>query len=146
MKILAIAAAAAALSFASPVLAQDGYPLQPAEYVEVTGIHIDDGYGMTYANHLATIWRQSQDFSLEQGWITGYEILVNVYPREGEPDVYLLTRFTEWTSPEEGERRQELYEEHMAMTASQMQEASAGRAEYRHVGSEVLLRRMVWDD
>lgn len=140
--------AAATLSLAIPQIAtaQDEWPLQPAEYVEVAAIHIDDGYGLTYANHLATIWRASQDYALAQGWITGYEILVNTHAREGEPDIYLLTRFAEFETPEEGEARGRQFREEMGRTIAQMQEESAGRAEYRRLGSEMLLRRMVWND
>lgn len=142
----ALAAAALSLTFPQAAMAQDEWPLQPAEYVEVAAIHIDDGYGLTYANHLATIWRASQDYALEQGWITGYEILVNTYAREGEPDIYLLTRFAAFETPEEGEARGRQFREEMGRTIAEMQEESAGRAEYRTLGSEMLLRRMVWSD
>lgn len=144
MKIPAFAAAAAVLLMSAPAVAQDEYPLMPAEYVEVTGIHIDDGHSLDYANHLATIWRRGQDFAMQQGWITGYEILSNAYPREGEPDLYLLTRFTEWESPEEGERRGRMYRQHMQSTIAEMQAQSGARADYRTVGSSSLLRRLTW--
>ena len=68
MKRLAISAAlAATLSLALPqaAAAQDQFPMEPAEYVEVSAIHIDDGYALKYANHLATIWRASQDYALD---------------------------------------------------------------------------------
>ncbi len=120
--------------------------MEPAEYVEVSAIHIDDGYALTYANHLASIWRASQDYALEQGWIIGYEILTNTYAREGEPDLYLLTRFEQMETPEEGEARGRQFREQMSRTISEMQEESAGRAQYRTLGSEMLLRRMVWSD
>lgn len=147
-KLLLSTAAILSAAIANPaiVAAQDDPPLRPAEYVNVSAIHIDDGHGLDYANHLATLWRRSMDFQVEQGWIDSYEILTNVHAREGEPDVYLLTRYTEWTTPEEGRARGEAMRAHMAMTAEQMQEASAGRAEYRTLGSEILLRRQVWND
>ncbi len=135
---------AATMAFACPQLAmaQDEWPVVGAEYVEVSGIEIDDGHGLDYANHLAGMWRKGQDFAMEQGWITGYEVLVNSFPRKGEPDVYLLTRWTEWETPEEEERRAAAYRAHMAMTESQMQEASSQRADYRTVASSMLLRSM----
>lgn len=145
MKTLALALASAALAFATPAVAQE-FPLQAAEYVDVSGIHIDDGHSYDYAMHLATIWRSGQDFAVEQGWITGYEILINTYPREGEPDVYLLTRFTEWASSEEDDQRQIMYQQHMQQTLSEMEAASGERAQYRQQGSDMLLRRMVWKD
>mgnify|MGYP000168045196 CR=1 FL=1 len=146
MKMLGLAAAAALLAIATPAAAQDEYPLEPAEWVEVAGIKVADGHMLDYAKHLASIWRKAQDFSVSQGWIEGYEILLNTYPREGEPDLYLLTRFTEFESPEEGEERDKLYREHMAMTVSEMEAASGDRAEYRTLAGEMLLRKLDWKE
>lgn len=137
----------ASLAFAVPQAASaQEYPVKNAEYVEVTGISIDDGHAMDYANHLAGIWRKGQDFAVSQGWIEGYEILQNVHPREGEPDIYLLTRFTSFPTAAEEEARDKAYVSHMAMTNAQMQKASEGRADYRSVDGTMMLRRLVWRD
>mgnify|MGYP001248735169 CR=1 FL=1 len=147
MKNLRLAAlAATALLFTAPlaVEAQSAYPIKPAEYVEVSGIAIDDGHALDYANHLAGLWRKGQDYAMQQGWITGYEILTNENPRDGEPDVYLLTRFTSFADTAEGERRNAMYLKHMASTEAQMQSASGDRAKYRKQMSSMLLRRQVW--
>lgn len=139
---------AATMAVACPQVAsaQDEMPFISGEYVEVSGIKIDDGHGLDYANHLAGMWRKGQAFAMEQGWITGYEVLVNSFPREGEPDVYLITRWTEWETPEEEEARAEAYRKHMAMNQAQMQEASGQRAEYRHLAGSMLLRAMKFRD
>ncbi|GAA5052523.1 hypothetical protein GCM10023208_13440 [Erythrobacter westpacificensis] len=140
-------AAAVTLAVALPAaVAAQEQPLRPAEYVDVSAIHIDDGHQLEYANHLASMWRSSMDFQVEQGWIDSYEILANTYARDGEPDLYLLVRYSEWPSTEDGQARGEAMRAHMQMTREQMQEASAGRAEYRRVGSDMLLRRLVWND
>lgn len=143
MKLVKLALAAAALAVASPSAAQE-WPMKAAEYVDMTGVHIDDGHSLDYANWLSTQWRASQDYAMEQGWITGYEILQNSYSREGEPDLYLVVRWTEWESPEEEDRRAQMFRQHMQTTIAKMQSESAGRAEYRTVGSSMLLRRLVW--
>lgn len=139
---------AASMALACPQLAhaQSEWPFVSGEYVEVSGIEIEDGHGLDYANHLAGMWRKGQAFAMEQGWITGYEVLVNSFPRKGEPDVYLITRWTEWESPEEEEARAEAYRKHMAMTETQMQSASGERAEYRHLAGSMLLRSMKFRD
>ena len=147
MRALKLAAfAAATLAFAAPlaVQAQSAWPTKPAEYVEVSGIEVDDGHGLDYANHLAGQWRKGQDYAMQQGWITGYEILTNEYARDGEPDIYLLTRFTSFADPAEGERRDAMYLKHMAATTAQMQASSGDRAKYRKQKGSMLLRRQVW--
>ncbi|AKM11609.1 hypothetical protein AB433_06740 [Croceicoccus naphthovorans] len=136
-----VALAAATLTVPQVALAQDSeWPMTSGEYVDVAGISIDDGHGLDYAKFLAATWRKGQEFAKSQGWITGYEVMYNVHPRKGEPDVYLLTRFVKWATPEEEEARGKVYRAHMAMTESQMQAASAGRAEYRHVQGSMLLQ------
>ena len=146
MKCVNIALAAAALGLAAPVVADDHMPMKPAEYVEFTGIHIDDGHGLEYARHLAGQWRKSNDFAMSQGWISGYEILLNVHARSGEPDVYLLVRFEEMATPEQMRERTAAYRAHMEASMEEMEAGSAARSEYRTIGSEMLLRRMVWND
>ena len=147
MKSVRLAAfAAASLLFTAPlaVQAQSAIPTDPAEYVEVSMISVEDGHGLDYANHLAGQWRKGQDYAVQQGWITGYEILTNENPREGEPDVYLLTRFTSFADPAEGKRRNAMYMKHMTATTEQMQAQSGDRAKYRKLKGSMLLRRQVW--
>jgi len=120
------------------------WPFKQAEYVEVTGISIDDGHYLDYANFLAGVWRKSSDFAKAQGWIKSYEIYFNEHRRKGEPDMYLLTRFEKFASPEEQEARDKAYRAHMAMTDAEMEKASEGRADFRHVDGSMLLRRVIW--
>ena len=147
MRTLRLAAfAAVTLAFAAPlaVQAQSAWPTKPAEYVEVSGIEVDDGHGLDDANHLAGQWRKGQDYAMQQGWITGYEILTNEHARDGEPDIYLLTRFANFADTAEGERRAAMYLKHMAATTAQMQASSGDRAKYRKQKGSMLLRRQVW--
>ena len=147
MRTLRLAAiAAVTLAFTAPFAAQaqSAWPTKPAEYVEVSGIEVDDGHGLDYANHLAGQWRKGQDYAMQQGWITGYEILTNEHARDGEPDIYLLTRFTNFADAAEGERRDAMYLKHMAATTAQMQTESGNRAKYRKQKGSMLLRRQVW--
>lgn len=144
MKYVRLAAAALLFATSVPVLAQSAWPTDPAEYVEVGMISVEDGHALDYANHLAGVWRKGQDFAMQQGWITGYEILTNENPREGEPDIYLLTRFTSFADPAEGKRRDAMYLKHMSATTAQMQAESGDRAKYRKQVGSMLLRRQVW--
>ena len=144
VRLAVLAAGALLVATTVPALAQSAWPTKPAEYVEVSGIEVDDGHGLDYANHLAGQWRKGQDYAMQQGWITGYEILTNEYARDGEPDIYLLTRFTSFADPAEGERRDAMYLKHMAATTAQMQASSGDRAKYRKQKGSMLLRRQVW--
>ncbi len=143
-RIAAFAAAAVSLAFASPVLAQSEFPLVPGDYVDMAMITIDDGHNLDYANFLAGEWRKQQEFAKSQGWITGYEILSNVDKRKGEPDIYLVTKFTMMPDAAESAKRDEAFRKYMATTDSQMEKESGSRATYRHVIGSMLLQKLEW--
>jgi hypothetical protein len=140
----ALLAAPFALAYAVPAMAQDAYPVDPGDYVEVGMIEIDDGHDLEYLNYLAGLWRRNQDYAKAQGWITGYEILSNENKRPGEPDLYLVTRYREFASTAEGKRRNDVMRSVNKMTDAEMQAASAGRAKYRRQMGSQLLRSWVW--
>lgn len=118
----------------------------PGDWVEIGIISIEDGHGLDYANHIAANWRRGQEFAKQQNWISDYEVLVNTHPREGEPDIYLITRFSEFELPEEGEARGRQYREHMQRTIAQLQQESGERSDYRTVLGGMLLREMHFRD
>lgn len=140
----AIAAASLSLAFAVPALADDPWPTDNGDYVSVSMVSVDDGHDLHYMQHLAGLWRKGQDFAKAQGWITDYEILVNVNKRPGEPDVYLVTRFPRFASQEEEAKRDAAYEAHMQQTVEQGQAGSAERSKYRTIMGSQLLRAQVW--
>lgn len=147
MKKLALAAlAAATFAFAAPVAAQekDPWPFDNGEYVEVTGIKLDDGAELKYANWLAGEWRANEDFAVSQGWLNSYEIMINTHPRVDEPHVYLIRRFPAFVDNAEGERRRQVMSQRYKRTEAKLAEESAGRASYRTVMSTMLMRKMEW--
>jgi len=132
------------VAFVGSAIAQDNEdPFKRGAYWEVTGIHVNDGSGLKYANHLANNWIRNQEFAKSKGWISAYHVLSNAYPRKGEPNVYLVTIFKEMTGPEEDDRRAKEWMEFNKSTMAKMQAESGERAEYRTVGSEMLLMEML---
>lgn len=141
MKAWMFAAAGAALVIASPAQAQQ-WPLTEGDYWEVTGVDVDDGHDLDYANFIADRWMANQEFAKSQGWITGYYALGNMYPRKDEPEVYLITTFSAMATPEEGDKRQAAYEAYMKRSTAQLQAESGERAKFRTIGSTSLLRHL----
>lgn len=141
-----IVLAASALALATPqaAVAQDQYPLKGAEWIEITGISLEDGGGLTYANWLAGEWRKRMDYAVKQGWIQSYEIWSNTYSRKNESDLWLITRFAEFESDDEFEARNRQMREYMQRSISQLESESGDRAKYRTVDSEILAKRLVW--
>ena len=147
MRTLRLAAfAAVTLAFAAPLpaAAQNNDPFIGGDYVLVTGVSIDDGHYLDYANFLSGFYKAQEDFAVKQGWQTSYEILGNVNRRKGEPDLYLLRRFKSMPDGAEGERRAAMIRSQVKMDDAQMEAASGDRAKFRHVDSTMLLQEMKW--
>ena len=122
------------------VAAAQEFPLVAGDYSQVSGIFIKDGGAFKYATHLATKWVDVQEFAKSKGWISDYKILINEYPRDGEPTIYLMTTFAKMADAAEGERRNKEYDAYMKSSAEQQIAESGNRAEYRTVQSSMLLR------
>jgi hypothetical protein len=122
----------------------DEWPLVPGNYWEVTGVKLKDGGGLAYANFIAGEWRENQEFAKSKGWIKGYMVFTNTYPRTGEPDLYLVTVSEDVASAATSEKRQDEYMAWRKKTLVQMQKESGNRAEFREVISSSLLQEMTF--
>ncbi|MDX2209453.1 MAG: hypothetical protein SFV20_03745 [Sphingopyxis sp.] len=127
------------MALPTAALAQES-PLVAGDYAEVGGIYVKDGATLKYAMHLAGEWKRNQEFAKSQGWITGYSIWVNENPRDGEPNVYLMTTFASMPDTAEEQRRVKVYDAWAKSTIAQRQAESGNRAEYRTIKSSMLLR------
>ena len=144
MKSLRFAAlAAVTLAFAAPALAQND-PFMGGDYVSVTGVSLDDGHYLDYATFLSGFYKDQEQYAVKQGWETSWEILANVHPRKGEPDLYLIRRFKDIPTGAEGERRAQMIRDNVKMSDAQMEAASGDRAKFRHVDSTMLLQELKW--
>lgn len=137
---LAAATIALLASTATPALAQN-FPLQAGQYVQMTGIDVEDGEGtLKYAEWLAGEWTRFQEYAKSQGWINEYGIYANVNARAGEPDLYLVTTFADIPDAAEQERRDKAFDEWSRTTMQEQVTASGNRAQYRTVISSMMLQ------
>ena len=131
------------LAVSLPATAQDENPWKAGNYWNVSSIHVKDGGGLKYAQFLATEWVRNQEYAKAQGWISDFMVLSNTHPREGEPNLYLITIAASLPSSDEADKRGRMSREFTKSTIAQMQAQSAGRAEIREVGSQMQLRQLV---
>ena len=131
------------LAVSLPATAQDENPWKAGNYWNVSAIHVKDGGGLKYAQYLATEWVKMQEYSKSQGWISDFMVLSNTHPREGEPNLYLITIAPSLPSSDEADKRGRMMREFNKTTIAQMQAQSAGRAEIRELGSQMQLRQLV---
>ncbi|MEP0189904.1 MAG: hypothetical protein ABJP70_00470 [Erythrobacter sp.] len=136
---IAVTAMALALPMTAPAAAQE-FPLEPGEYAEVSGIFVNDGAEFKYAQHLADQWVANLEFAKSKGWVSDYKIYANINPREGEPNIYLMTTFPRLLDAAEQERRNTAWREFTKRSDQQLAAESGDRAEYRTVLSSMLLQ------
>lgn len=136
-----LAFGASSMLLAGTVLA-DEYPLVAGDYWEITGVHIKDGGGLKYANFIAGEWRENQEFAKSKGWIKDYMVFANAYPRQGEPDLYLVSVIDSVVSGAVSEKRQDEYMAWRKKTLAQMDSESGNRAEFREIMSSELIQKL----
>ena len=142
-KMIFAALGAATMMWCVPAAAQE-LPLKTGQFWDVAAISIDDGHFGDYADFLAGEWRKRQEFAMSKGWIKGYHILSNNNPRDGEPDLYLVTIFDHVTTPAEDIAREKDMNAFIAQTTRQGLAGSAHRATFRKLKGDMLLQEMIW--
>lgn len=142
-RLMLAALGAATIAFASPAAAQDS-PLKSGNFWNVAEITIDDGHFIDYADHLAGLYRKSQDFAKSKGWIKESIILANINKRAGEPDLYLVTISDRVTTPAEDEAREKEMNAYLATDARKQDAQSGARAKYRKLGGNMLLQELLY--
>ena len=141
-KFLMTAAALAAAAYSMPALSQASAmkagPLWTAARIEV-----HDGQLQNYLDWLASTWSANQEFAKSQGWLLEYHVLQSVNPRDGEPNIVLLTRFNDMPSAAEVERRNEIMNKRMNQDAHSAATASGQRNSMRRQMGSVLYRELL---
>lgn len=139
MRNLMIAAAALAVLAATPAAAQRS-SMRPGPLWTAARIYVEDGQMPNYMDYLTKTWIGLQDYSKAQGWLLEYHVLQSVNPRDGEPNIILLTRFNDFPSAAETDRRNDLgLDSHGAAAASG--ERSKMRKQMGSVMYRELLKR-----
>ena len=122
MRKLILAAALAALptsfAFTAPAFGQAS-SYTPGSFWDVTGIKFKEGGGEKYLDWVATEWKKQQEFAKSKGWIEDYQVLANTYPRPGEADIYLMTKYKSTPDAAEQARRNAAFEAFVKMDPHQ---------------------------
>ena len=137
-----IAVAPALAGLASPAVAQES-SYTPGGYWIVQGVYVEPGQFENYADYLADRYARSQNYAKQQGWITGYRMMVNVNKRNDEPDMYLISELPRLATPQEQIDRDKMMAKALAETTRQAEEGSGKRVSMRRLGSNTLLQEML---
>jgi hypothetical protein len=135
------AAALAAIATSMPASAQQSsYKL--GSLWTANRIAVEDGQFENYMDWLTRVWADNQAFAKSQGWILDYHILNTLNRRDGEPDLILLTRFSDFPSVAETERRNEIMNKRMQQDDHSAEAASGQRNKMRKQIGSVMYREL----
>ena len=118
------------------------WPMVPGDFYEVTGVHLKDGGALAYSNFLATEWKADQEFAKSKGWIKSYMVMSNVYPRKGEPDLYLVVISERLPSGADADKRDDEYTAWKKKSQAQLQKEMGNRLEFRELEGNSLLQEL----
>lgn len=135
------AAALVIVTTSAPALAQQSsYKAGPMW--TAARIAVEDGQFENYMDWLNKVWVANQQYAKSQGWLLDYHILSNVNPRDGEPDLILITRFADMPSAAETERRTQILNARMQQDDHAAEAASGQRKSMRKLMGSVLYREL----
>ena len=136
------AAALAAAMMTAPAVAQQS-SMKPGPMWTAARISVEEGQMQNYMDYLTKTYMANQDYAKSQGWLLEYHVLQSVNPRDGEPNIVLITRFADMPTAAEAERRSDILNKRMSQDDHAAAAASGERNKMRHLMGSVLYREMV---
>lgn len=136
---------AAALVFATlsvPAVAQQS-SMKPGPMWTAGRIAVEEGQMQNYMDYLTKTWMANQEYAKSQGWLLDYHVLQSINPRDGEPNIILITRFADMPTAAEAERRGDILNKRMSQDDHAAAAASGQRNKMRKLMGSVLYREMV---
>ena len=106
-------------------------------------IAVEEGQMENYMDYLAKTWTANQDYAKAQGWLLDYHVLQSVNPRDGEPNIILITTYADMPSAAEADRRSEIINKRMSQDDHSANAASGQRNAMRKLQGSILYREQV---
>ena len=142
MRYLMIGAAMLAALSTTPATAQQSAMKDGALWTAAR-IAVEEGQMENYMDYLAKTWTVNQEYSKSQGWLLDYHILQSVNPRDGEPNIILISRFADMPSAAESERRSEVLNKRASQDDHSAAAASGKRNAMRKLQGSILYREQI---
>jgi hypothetical protein len=138
---VALIAVAGLGAASAPAFAQDSR-YEPSRVWYVTGVDVLDGQFENYTAWLADEWLKFRKLGAEHGNEVGYHVLVNNSPRDGEPDLYLVTIHKDFAKIAEGLATEQKINAAMAKDRRAFEKEGAARGPMRKVMSTIELTEL----
>lgn len=132
---------AATIALTSPAFAQQS-SVKPGPLWTAARIYVQDGQIENYMDYITKTWMANQQFAKSQGWLLDYWVLESVNPRDNEPNIILITRYNDYPSAKEIERRDDIINKRMQLDDRSQDAASGQRGSMRKLMGSVMYREL----
>jgi len=133
---------AAAMACSTSAMAQD-YPADPGDFTDISMIDVLPGGDLAYTQFLASSWKKQQEFAKSKGWIKSYKVMQNLYPRAGEPDLYLMVTYADFPNAKEALQQRAAYMQWQAKSLQTLDQENGDRGKYRVVMGAMLFQDLL---
>jgi hypothetical protein len=131
----------------APVIAQDN--TRNWEYgnvIATSNVHLEPNGMNAYLNDLNGLWRIFLEQQIKDGNTVSYRIIQNAFPRDGEPDLILITEHPNWAA---FDLTNEYFEELTVKLQGSLQKSmddNLDRGKLRRLGSNSVYREIKLND
>lgn len=143
----ALAILACASIYSLPASAQDhDQNWENGNVIATTGVHIEPGMFNAYINDLRGLWRVYLDQQIKDGNVVTYRILANSFPRDGEPDLILITEHPNWATFDLSSEYYDELTKKLQGSLEKSREASIDRGKLRRLGGNSVYQEVKFKD
>ena len=110
--------------------------------IATSGVHLEPGALNAYINDLNGLWRVFLDQQIKDGNVASYRIIQNSYPRDGEPDLILITEHPNWAAFDLSNKYFEDLTKKLQGSLDKARDANIDRGKLRRLGGQSVYQEI----
>lgn len=110
--------------------------------IATSAVHLEPSAMNAYINDLNGLWRVFLEQQIEDGNVVSYRILQNAFPRDGEPDLILITEHPNWAAFDLSNEYFENLTKKLQGSLDNARNANIDRGALRRLGGQSVYREV----
>ena len=110
--------------------------------IATSAVHLEPGALNAYINDLNGLWRIFLDQQVKDGNVVSYRIIQSSFPRDGEPDLILITEHPNWAAFDLSNEYIEDLTKKLQGSLDKARDASIDRGKLRRLGGQSVYREI----
>jgi len=110
--------------------------------IATSAVHLEPGALNAYINDLNGLWRIFLDQQVKDGNVVSYRIIQSSFPRDGEPDLILITEHPNWAAFDLSNEYFEDLTKKLQGSLEKARDASIDRGKLRRLGGQSIYQEI----